>query len=188
MQMDESDEQPENSNAPRDPNREPPPNVTVERPAQFEKHSPQTNSTEEGTQIDESLLQPENAAFSRRESLESAPNVTEQRPQSAKHFSPKISTEEGTQIDESDEQQRNAQAPMLKSLQSHSNFTLDSNRFPLKQPIKCSIPRGIITDDSLPMDVTIEFFRQFTKKLSTIAKFKLPSSTEIPYSPDGNVA
>jgi hypothetical protein len=79
MQIDESDEQPQNADCSMDESLESDSNVTVERDLHPMKQVSPTLSTDEGMQIDESDEQSPNANFSMDESLEPDSNVTLER-------------------------------------------------------------------------------------------------------------
>jgi hypothetical protein len=79
MQIDESDEQPENADGSIDESCEPNSNVTVERDSHRKKHCLPSFPTDAGMQIDESDEQERNARASIDESLEPDSNVTVER-------------------------------------------------------------------------------------------------------------
>jgi hypothetical protein len=104
MQIDESDEHPENTSGSIDESLEPDSNVTVERDSHAEKQLLESLSTEAGMQIDESE-QSQNADSSINKSLEPDSNVAVERDRHPpKHPGQSFSTEEGMQTDEKDEQ------------------------------------------------------------------------------------
>jgi hypothetical protein len=76
MQIDESDEQPENADSAIDESLEPDSNVTVERDLHLEKHHLPRLSTEEGMKIDESDEHQANADSPIDKSLEADSKIT----------------------------------------------------------------------------------------------------------------
>jgi hypothetical protein len=79
MQIDESDEHPENADSSIDESLEPDSNVTVERDSHPQKHLKSSLSTEDGMQIDESDGQYKNEDSAIDESLEPNSNVIVER-------------------------------------------------------------------------------------------------------------
>jgi hypothetical protein len=96
MQTDDSEVQPENAPSPMTRSPEPESKSTVEREAQFKKHSLQRFSTEEGMQIEERKRHSEKARHSTDLSREPDSNASPERFPST-NCSQIFSTEDGRQ-------------------------------------------------------------------------------------------
>jgi hypothetical protein len=79
MQIDKSDEQPENAESSIDESLEADSNVTIERDKHSEKQYREIRSTRDGTQIDESDEQLQNAESPTQESIKPYSNVAGER-------------------------------------------------------------------------------------------------------------
>jgi hypothetical protein len=134
MQIDESDEQPENARSEIDESCDPDSNTTAERLLQCQKQSSPSFSTQQGMQIDKRVVANANAKRSIEHRLEPDSNVTVKRDRHpATHCSPRVSTDEGMQIDESDEHFENARSPIEESFEPYSNVIAERELRPRQQ-------------------------------------------------------